>query len=178
MEESNGRYDPSRYISVELPYTFKYDKTERLCKRALRLRKIWQLDEAIEILYKARNLEPDNPGVLFHLSNFYARKDSLEKAILLLDTAIKIDHLQWAGLFNNRGLLYYKLSENKKAMEDYKNAINLDPENPIFYANLALVYYYEKDCNNACESLTKSEKLGEDLSSQDLLITIKNKCCK
>ena len=141
MEVSYGRYDPSRYVSVKLPYEFKYDRTERLCNRTLRLGKIGQLDEAIEILNEARNLEPDNPEVLFHQSNFYARNDSLEKAILLLDTAIKIDRLQWAGLFNNRGLLYFKLSENGKAMEDYKKAITLDPKNPIFYANLALVFY-------------------------------------
>jgi len=178
IENSYGRYDPLRYISVTLPYKFKYSKTERLCNRALKLREISQFDKAIEILQEARILEPDNPEILFHLSNFYAREDSLEKAILLLDSAIKIDHLLWAGLFNNRGLLYYKLSENEKAIEDYSKAIELDPKNPIFYANLTLAYYYEKDFDKACESLSKSEQLGEDLSGQDLLISIKKKFCK
>jgi len=177
MQGSYGRYDPGRYVSVTLPYKFKYSKTERLCNRALKLKRLWEIDHAIEILNQARSLEPDNPEILFHLSNFYARDDSLERAITLLDTAISIDH-SWGGLFNNRGLLYYKLSENKKAEEDYKQAIILDSTNPVFYVNISLVYYYENDFEKACEALTKSEQLGEDLSDEDFLITIKNKYCK
>jgi len=94
-----------------------------------------------------------------------------------LDTAIKVDST-YSGFYNNRGLLYYKLKQNDKAVEDYNRAITLDSTQSLFHANLALAYYYMEKFDKACESIFKAEQLGLDITELKELKRIKKNHCK
>jgi tetratricopeptide (TPR) repeat protein len=94
-----------------------------------------------------------------------------------MDTAIMIDD-SFGDFYCNRGLLYYKLTQNKKAIKDYNKAISLDPGRAVYYANIALAYYYENEFDSACEAITKTRQLGMDISGQKELLEIESKHCK
>jgi len=172
-----NRYDVSEGILINLPYGFDFSVTEQLSIQAFELRKEKHYFEAIEIYKQARNLEPKNPRLLFDLSEAYARINDLETAITLLDTAILIDD-KYAGFYNNRGLLFYKLKKNDKAILDYQKAIELDPSQFTFYSNIALVYYYEGLYEKACLQIEKAEQHGLKIQNYKELKRIKKKYCE
>ena len=172
-----NRYDTEKDIKVNLPFGFKYIDTEELSIKAHALRESKKYFDAIFLYRKALKLEPNNPKLLFDLSETYARVNDLETAISLLDTAIKVDST-YSGFYNNRGLLYYKLKQNDKAVEDYNRAITLDSTQSLFHANLALAYYYMEKFDKACESIFKAEQLGLDITELKELKRIKKNHCK
>jgi len=171
------RYGDTQGVTVTLPYSFRYSETEQLSIKAFDLRNKRQYFEAILIYKQARNIEPENPRLLFDLSETYARINDLETAITLLDTAIMIDN-KYAGFYNNRGLLYYKLKENDKAILDYQKAIELDSTQFTFYSNLALVYYHEDLFDISCQQLEKAESLGLNINDYKELKRIKKRHCE
>jgi len=176
-KEWYNRYDVLESQSVSFSHPFQSKNAKQLFLDAFALTRSEQYFEAIKIFQRAQKLEPNNPQLLFELSNSYARVNKLERAIALLDSAIMIDD-SVAALYNNRGLLYYKLKENKKAINDYQRAIRLDSTLHIIYSNLALVYYYEKMFDNACQSIEKAETLGLKVDKYIKLKRIKRKYCK
>ena len=52
-------------------------------------------------------------------------------------------HPDYAVAHNNLGVLYYKEGEKKKALDHYKKAARMEPENPTFQKNLADFYCVE-----------------------------------
>lgn len=176
-KEWYNRYDVAGSIPVNTPYKFDFKETEQLSIKAFELKKSKNYYEAIMVYRQALKIEPHNPSLLFDISDCYAFLNDLETAISFLDTAILFDST-YAPLFNNRGLAYYKLKENKKALKDYQKAIQIDSTQSTFFANIALVYYYENDYNKACEAILKAERLGLDLSNQEFLKIIKDEVCK
>jgi len=171
------RYNVFDIILVSTPHGFDYKETEQLSIQASELRKQKQYFESIEIYKQARNLEPENPRLLFDLSEVYARVNDLETAISLLDTAILIDN-KYAVFYNNRGLLFYKLKQNDKAILDYLKAIELDSSQFTFYSNLALVYYHEDLYEKACQQIKTAEQLGLKIQNYKELKRIKKKYCE
>jgi Flp pilus assembly protein TadD len=171
-----NKYDISQSLTVKTPHKLKYSETKQLDKEARLLNKSGNYSAAIEKYTIARKLEPDNSDLLWDMSDSYARLNNLERAISLLDTAIMMDNT-FAPFYNNRGLLYYKMMQNDKALKDYQMAIQLDGTQPVFYSNIALVYYYEHDLDKACEAIKKSEQLGSGLSDP-FVITIKKRYCE
>ncbi|OSZ79721.1 hypothetical protein CAP36_00185 [Chitinophagaceae bacterium IBVUCB2] len=152
-------------LTISTPFTFKSAKAEQLSIEAFDLKEAKKYDEAIHLYREAIKIEPDNPKLFFDLSDCYALLDKLEEAISLLDTAITLDG-SYAPFYNNRGLYHNNLYEEKKSIVDFKKAIELDPNNYVYYSNMALSYYYDKDFLNACEAFEISK--GLDLSASDI----------
>lgn len=172
-----NRYgEPDTYIT-DLPFEFEYSRTEKLSTEALDLKKYELFDEAIEQYEEAKKIEPKNLHVLFNLSELYARSNELEIALTLLDTAISINDKR-PEFYNNRGLIYYKLDENEKAIIDFKKGIELDSTITSFYANLATVYNNEKSYDIACEHIEKAISLGLNIKNYKHLKKIRAKRCE
>lgn len=172
-----NRYDVENEVKIVLPYEFQFKETEELSNKAFDLRKSERFSEAIQVYRQAMKLEPQNLRLFFDISYCYAEDNDLETAKSILDSAIIIDSTN-ANFYCNRGLLYYKLKENHKAISDYERAIQIDSTNSIFYANLALVYYDENLYDKSCKSISKAESIGLDNAANNELNWIKNKICK
>lgn len=169
-----NRYGNTEGVHIELPYKYKFEKTKQVCKNAMATYEEKKYSESIRLFQEARKMEPQNPIILFGLSEAYAKINELEVAIAMLDTAIAIDDT-YLVFYNNRGLLYYKLNNNNKALDDYKKAIELDSTTHVAYGNIALVYYQKQMFDEACEAIKRAEKLGInlDLTHNRELKTIK-----
>ena len=64
-----------------------------------------------------------------------------------------------AAAYNNRGNVYYNLGEKQKALEDYNQALKLDPNYVHAYHNRGLVYYNLGEKQKALEDYNQALKL-------------------
>lgn len=172
-----NRYDVEKGVPITLPYGFQFKETEELSIKAFDFRNSKDFFSAIMIYRQALKLEPQNPKLLFDISECYAGVNDLETAINVLDSAILIDST-YEGFYNNRGLLYYKLKENDKAIKDFEKAIKIDSTQSIFYANIALAFYYNDLFEKACEAIEKADNLGLKTDDIKELKRIKKEKCK
>lgn len=168
--------EPMSYVKP-IPFEFEFSETKELSEKGNKLKKQQLYSDAIKIYRKGRKLEPKNLSLLFALSNAHAKINELETAIALLDTAISINP-NYPEFYNNRGLLYYKLSMDNEAIEDYEQGIKLDSTQWSFYANLAMVYYYQDSFKIACDKIKKAESLGLEITDFKLLKEIKEEHCE
>ena len=73
-----------------------------------------------------------------YLSIIYLLKKDYESAFYLCNYSIKLN--MYNPLFkNNMGLCYLGLGNKTKAIEEYKKAISIDPNNDVFYENLSYI---------------------------------------
>ena len=165
-QEWYKRYNISKSTSIDVPYNFKYFETKELNILAFELKQSTRYMEAITLYNEARTLEPDNPYILFDMSDAYAYINDLETAIMLLDTAISIDSA-FAFIYNNRGRLHSKTKNNYQAIIDYTYAIKLNSDEPIFYGNLATALFKEEYYEKACIVLKKAKDLGYDVKRKE-----------
>ncbi|WP_047546360.1 tetratricopeptide repeat protein [Psychroserpens sp. Hel_I_66] len=170
------RYGETSHYIVSFDFKFDYPETKLLNEKAFDLKEKQLYYDAIEVYEEARKLEPKNLSLLFELSEAYARTNELEIAVELLDKAIIVDS-SYSEFYNNRGLLFYKLKKDEKAIIDYEKAIELDPNQPVYHANLALVYFYQDTFDKACEEIQIAESRGFNLSDSKILREFKDEQC-
>jgi tetratricopeptide (TPR) repeat protein len=88
-----------------------------------------------------------------------AQKGDLNKAQALLTKAIQLDP-QHASAYLNRGIVYYELGNQKKAIDDYDKTIQLSQSiYPEVYLNRGIAYVRIGNKINAIEDIEKSIQL-------------------
>ena len=87
-------------------------------------------------------------------------EDRLQEAGEMIERALSLSGFSSAYLFNNRGLIYWKMSKSDQAKQDFLEAIRLDGANgdPLF--NLGLIYFDECDYAKALHYLEKAVELN------------------
>ncbi|WP_405568977.1 tetratricopeptide repeat protein [Winogradskyella sp. Asnod2-B02-A] len=171
------RYGEPKSYFKSIPFEFELPETKKLNDKGNDLKNQQLYSDAIKVYEKGRKLEPKNLSLLFELSEAHAKINELETAIALLDTAISINP-NYPEFYNNRGLLYYKIRKDNEAIEDYNRGIKLDSTQSSFYANLAMVYYYQDSLEIACSKIKKAESLGLEITDFKLLREIKQEHCE
>lgn len=101
--------------------------------RSLTLRTIGKIDEAIEYLKKALELNPDSVEYTMDLAGIYIDYDLLTEACILLNKLLIMNPDYNEG-FTELAHCYLKLGDYKKALDNITQAIKLSPKN-IGYLN-------------------------------------------
>lgn len=83
----------------------------------------------------------------------------LEEARGLIDAAIRFSGHSTAYLFNNRGLICWKMGETEEAKENFRASIRLDDSNGDPYFNIGLIYFDEADFPQALHFLRKAVEI-------------------
>ena len=98
-----------------------------------------QIDQAAECYRKAVKIEPTNPGVWCRLvyileqnGDFQDAFDTVEKALLF--------HPKEFYLWYIRGIVAAKMNKRKDALQSYKMATEINPENKEIQINIAVEY--------------------------------------
>ena len=106
--------------------------------RAFCYDKIGSLDEAESDYRKAIELQPQNINAIYHLGCLLEKmgNDRLPEALDCLNEVLIIDSKYSPG-YNARGLVWDKLQNFEAAYNDFSNAMELEPENPVFIHNRA-----------------------------------------
>jgi len=63
-------------------------------------------------------------------------------------------------LRTTRGLLYHKLGETDKGINDLQEALKLNPQNSFAFYNLGIIYSETGNREKACEYISKAGDLG------------------
>ncbi len=81
-------------------------------------------------------------------------------------------------LKTTRGLLYHKLGNSEKGIQDLKEALNIDKNNSYAMKNLGIIYLDQKKYNQACELFEKAKALDYTLvyDENDLAALLQSAC--
>ena len=89
-------------------------------------------------------------------------EDRLQEAHELINQAIHLSTVARAYLFNNRGLICWKLGLIDQAKGDFLASINLDKDNGDPYFNLGLIFLDDSDYERALHYLGKAVELAPE----------------
>jgi tetratricopeptide (TPR) repeat protein len=124
--------------------------------KAVALRKLKRLQEAVAAYDEAERLEPTNQNVHFNRANSYRDLGQLERAIQDYSTAIAVN-TDFDKAYLNRGNIYLRLRRFDLALVDYSAAIELDPDaNAYAYTNRCLVRNHLGDYEAALQDCDKA----------------------
>ncbi len=84
----------------------------------------------------------------------------LEEAKTLIDSAITLSDAGAAYLYNNRGLICWKMGLTEQAKRDFLESIALDGENGDPYFNIGLIYFDDSDYPNAQHYLKQAVEVS------------------
>jgi tetratricopeptide (TPR) repeat protein len=87
-------------------------------------------------------------------------EDRLSEARELIDNAIRLSINKSAYLFNNRGLICWKMSDTEQAKQDFLESISLDRGNGDPYFNMGLIYFDENDYRRALYYLQRAAAIN------------------
>lgn len=129
---------------------------------------IGERDKAIDCYKKILEISPEDPLANFQLSTLLFRIDKKESIKFLQRT---IDLLpQITDLKVTLAMLYYRIGDEKMAIEVYNDLINKGTKNPIVYNNLAWIYITMKRYHEALELINRAIELApEDPTILDTL---------
>jgi tetratricopeptide (TPR) repeat protein len=82
--------------------------------------------------------------------------EGLEEARELIDAAIRYSGANSAYLFNNRGLICWKMGKTEQAKKDFRESISLEEGNGDPYFNMGLIYFDESDYDRAMHYLRRA----------------------
>ncbi|MFC1835369.1 tetratricopeptide repeat protein [Thermodesulfobacteriota bacterium] len=83
----------------------------------------------------------------------------LEQARTLIDKAIAVSGRGFAYLFNNRGLIAWKMGKIDQARQDFLESIKLDPANGDPYFNMGLISFDQADFDQALHFLSRAVEI-------------------
>jgi len=112
------------------------DSTQAMADFAILLYTVGRPDEAVLLYQKVLQLEPDNPIVINNLAWIMCEEqEKFQEALELAQKGLKIAP-NFIDLIDTRGVVYYRLGEFDKAVEDFTTCIKLYPnETPASVAS-------------------------------------------
>jgi len=110
-------------------------------------------EEAVNQMEKARELDPKNPAAWNNLANYYGHRSPVQKAFEYYAKAIELNPNEpvyyqnlatTVFLFRPDAMAFYKIDEPEvfdKALDLYRKAMKLDPDNFVLASDYAQSYY-------------------------------------
>jgi tetratricopeptide (TPR) repeat protein len=114
--------------------------------------------KTIECLEQFIRLKADNAGGYSTLAGVYFFQGKYNAAIEQYDNALsrETDETKKASHYSGRGSSYEKIGRIKDAIDDFNRSINLQPEVPLYYWNLALIYEHQGNWDEAILAADKA----------------------
>lgn len=115
--------------------------------------------------------QPQHGHARWGLAKLYSDIGEYEKAMENINIAFTreakiISHSSNYGsrdLRTTRGLLYHKLGESEKGIEDLQEALKMDKNNSYAMKNLGIIYLDQKKYSEACDLFEKAKALNYTL---------------
>jgi cytochrome c-type biogenesis protein CcmH/NrfG len=138
----------------KLPHDGDIDRARRLIAEAAQLLGQHRPGEAVPLLLKARELEPDNAAAAINLGGAYILQGKHKQAVPVLEEAAQLEPdnpMVWTNLAAAYlgKLPFATAAMQDKAIEAFQAAIRLDPRTPNVNYNLGLIYIERRDIEQA-----------------------------
>ncbi len=149
-------------IAVEVPGG---ERVARLIEREQRLLLARRLEREVLPYRQALAANPKDLDARLQIGTIYARNGVGEVAQVEFD-AILAQEPRHAAAANNRGNLYYGRGDFERALEAYRYAEELDPQDGGIRLNAALAYYRLGKLSEARGKYREAAQLRKDIPSQ------------
>lgn len=117
-----------------------------------------ELDQALEDLNQAIQLNPNHSKAYFERGKVYFEQDKLDQALQNVNQAIHISS-DYTEAYGIRGLVYLKQGKIKKALEEFNQIIQVNPKDAIGYFSRGMVYFKQGKLDKALQDLEKAATL-------------------
>lgn len=124
--------------------------------------------QAAEKYEKAAALAPGSRLYRSNVGWAYFKLDMYEEAADAFQRATEID--SYASDYNMWGRALYELGLYQESVEKYQWAIDLSPQNGLYYYNLGWAYYYLADDAQAVAAFEEAADLAASQGDDDLLL--------
>ncbi len=118
-----------------------------LMGRAVTLQKLGETQKAIYGYKEVLDIEPNNPEAITNLMGLIGKTQPAVALQNLLD--LKERYPRNAAVAAQLGLAYAESGNPQDGLRELNSAANIQPENPLHYFNMAVIYDRLKDRNNA-----------------------------
>ncbi|GEL10194.1 hypothetical protein FGL01_09330 [Flavobacterium glycines] len=179
MENTANQYYVKAMIAAPDDYRILYNFANYLQQKK-------STDLARYYLEKIVTAHTGHGHARWSLAKLYSDIGEYEKAMENITIAFQkekaiIQHSSNYGgrdLRTTRGLIYHKLGESEKGIEDLKEALKMDKNNSYAMKNLGIIYLDQKKYSEACELFEKAKKLDYTLvfDEKDLETLIESAC--
>ena len=129
--------------------------------------KIKSYNLGINYLNQAIEMVPNHSFAHWVLAATYTDLEEYEKAMEHVQISFKNEKSLYRlgvgtaerDLRTIRGLLYHKLGETNKGLQDLEEALRINEDNSFAMRNLGVIFYETEKFNEACELLEQSKEL-------------------
>ncbi len=125
-------------------------------------------EKAISSLERAKDLEPDNPLILFNLGTAYFSEAYYWRAARAIEAGLKLSPDNPNALFD-LGNVYYKLDRFDQAIAQYEKAVSSDAAMWPAVNNIGLVMYENGNVEGAIAQWTEAIALAGEAETEPLL---------
>ena len=123
-----------------------------------------QFEKAVTELEIARGLEPNSAEINAGLGMALAAADRQNEAINAFEKAMSLNPSPPSWYFTNLGSCYRRTGQYEKALNEYKKAIQLQPDNMFTHMDLAVIYIYMGQVENAKAEATEVLRIDNKFS--------------
>jgi len=161
-------------VLLMLAFTASAQEDKVLVKKGNDKYKARDYPTAIDSYSKAAQMNPANQAAIYNLGSALYKKGDSGKAITAYDMAVKSakQPLDKSNAYYNKGVVYQNNKRLPECIEDYKNALRINPNDEDARQNLqkALQEQKQNEKNNEKQEKNKSQspkKQQSKLSKQD-----------
>ncbi len=140
-------------VAKETGVSIIYDSLAQL------YRKTGRTDEAVNLLQKAIEIDPDDIGVKLSLAKVYQAQNRLDEAESILQKTLSENPYYWLA-YKELAIFYLYASRFEEAIIVYKNLLDITPENASAFSNLGVAYMYLNDFKQAAKAFKNSVQLS------------------
>lgn len=155
---TNPQADPSGLdpIAAAAYWGTRYDKDNRDAEAAVQysaaLRKIGSVSEAVEVMTKASERNPDQPEVALETGRALIEADRAFEAVRHVEKALEARRRDWRAL-SVYGVALDQIGEHELAREKYDAALAIAPDAVSVMSNKGLSYAMSGDLSDAVATL-------------------------
>ncbi|MFM6331568.1 MAG: trypsin-like peptidase domain-containing protein [Dolichospermum sp.] len=137
---SSGKY-PEAITALELAVKFKPEFVPAWDTLSVVYRELNQLDKALVAINAAIRLEPNNPNLYNEKFLVLSNLKKYKEAAAAINKAIELSPR--AAFYYNRGVVRKELGDKQGAIDDYTQAIKINPNLALAYSNRGIVYHQQ-----------------------------------
>jgi tetratricopeptide (TPR) repeat protein len=125
-----------------------------------------RLERALDLYQEIVATEPGDAWAHGRIGAIMAQWERLDEAEAALRQALELDP-KLSQVQSNLGNIFYARGDYQAALEKYQQAIAINPDNPIFHANMHAAYKKLGKISDAVASLKRSHKLDRQAVKED-----------
>ena len=143
--------------------------------RQLKLGKLYTknslFDEADKAFQHAINSDPKNADLQTHIGEIYLENGQSEKAAEAFRGSLGLN--ETVHVYNRLGIALRRKKRYKEAIEEYKKAIKVEPDNEVVLYNLGRAFLEDNQKREAADAFRKALEFNPDFNeAKEMLVSL------